>query len=209
MSPAEASAPRYPLLTILRHRIGLDGEGVTTLVAGAGCPLSCAYCINREALLQHGEPVTARELFERVRIDDLYFRASGGGVTFGGGESLLHAAFLAEFRKYGEGWNLCAETSLNVPRALLETAIPAVDSYIVDVKTADAELYRRYTGGEAAPAWDNLRFLLAKVGPERVLVRVPRIPGYCDERSQARTADMARSLGAKRIECFSYVVKTP
>lgn len=42
--------------------------------------------------------VTADALFDMVKIDDLYFRATGGGVTFGGGEPLLHAGFLSSFR---------------------------------------------------------------------------------------------------------------
>ena len=30
--------PLYPFLTMARLRMEIDGEGVTTLVAGAGCP---------------------------------------------------------------------------------------------------------------------------------------------------------------------------
>ena len=73
--------PLYPLLRLARLRMGTDGEGVTTLIAGAGCPLHCRWCINRELLLRApSELVTAQELLERVRIDDLYFRATGGGL---------------------------------------------------------------------------------------------------------------------------------
>lgn len=199
----------FPLLAVSRHRMQTDGEGVTTLVAGAGCPLACAWCINKALLRQPGVPVTAEQLYERVKIDDLYFRATGGGVCFGGGESLLHAAFLRRFRALSDGWRILAETSLNVPRPLLELALGAVDDFIVDVKTADPEAYRRYTGGEAAPVWSNLRWLLEAVGPERVTVRVPLIPGFCDERSQARTAEAARALGAEKLDLFPYVIKTP
>ena len=86
---------RFPLLALSRLRMGTDGKGVTTLVVGAGCPLSCRYCINRRLLKEAPQKsVTAEELLESVRIDDLYFRATGGGVTFGGGESLLHAEFI-------------------------------------------------------------------------------------------------------------------
>ncbi|MBQ1520794.1 MAG: 4Fe-4S cluster-binding domain-containing protein, partial [Clostridia bacterium] len=72
--------PRYPLLAVSRHRMEMDGEGVTTLVAGAGCPLSCAYCINKTLLCQPPTFVTPRELFDRVKADDLYFRATNGGL---------------------------------------------------------------------------------------------------------------------------------
>ena len=30
-----------------------------------------------------------QEILEEVMVDDLYFKATGGGVTFGGGEPLL------------------------------------------------------------------------------------------------------------------------
>ena len=92
------STATFPLLSLNRHRMATDGEGVTTLVAGAGCPLHCKWCINKK-ILQEGTPqfVTAEELFERVKVDNLYFMASGGGITFGGGESLLYADFIREF----------------------------------------------------------------------------------------------------------------
>ena len=75
---------------IRRHRLTTDGEGVTTLAAFWGCPLRCQYCLNPYCMDEHfkGEMLTPQELYDRVKIDDLYFRASGGGVTFGGGEPL-------------------------------------------------------------------------------------------------------------------------
>ena len=66
----------FPLLALVRHRMETDGEGVTTLAVGAGCPLHCKWCINKK-LLQEGNPqnVTAEELIERVKVDNLYFLA--------------------------------------------------------------------------------------------------------------------------------------
>ena len=42
------STVTVPLLALNRHRMATDGEGVTTLVAGAGCPLHCKWCINKK-----------------------------------------------------------------------------------------------------------------------------------------------------------------
>ena len=39
-----------PLIGIARHRLTIDGEGVTTLVAFHGCPLRCKYCLNPTSL---------------------------------------------------------------------------------------------------------------------------------------------------------------
>ena len=200
--------PLFPLLALARLRMGSDGEGVTTLAAGAGCPLHCRWCINRR-LLRDGkaEPVTAEQLLERVKIDDLYFRATGGGVTFGGGESLLHAVFIRRFRELcPPDWRLWAETSLAVPPGQLETVLGSVDGYLVDCKDMDRDIYRRYTDGDGALMERNLRRLLEAAGPERVIVRVPLIPQYNSPEDQQRSAARLRALGVTRLELFSYVL---
>ena len=197
----------FPLLNISRHRMGIDGRGVTTLVAGASCPLHCQWCINRDILTRNKfERISAKDLHERVRGDDLYYRATGGGITFGGGESLLQAAFFAPFRDIcGNEWRLCAETSLAVPRQLVELAEKAIDEFIVDCKDMDPEIYHTYTGGDQTLMENNLRFLLEKAGPERVVVRVPLIPDFNTKEAQQRSAERLKQLGVTRLDLFSYV----
>ena len=206
---AAMAEPRYPLLSLTRLRMGIDGPGVTTLVAGAGCPLNCRWCINQK-LLREAKPenVTAQELYERVKIDDLYFRASGGGICFGGGESLLHADFIRSFRAVcPPGWLICAETSLAVPPASVRIAAETVDFFIVDCKDMDEEIYRRYTGGDGALMKANLRLLLSLVEPERVLARVPLIPEYNTPADRARSADALKAMGVTQLDLFDYVIK--
>ena len=106
-----------PFIGIDRHRLGVDGVGVTTLACFHGCPLRCRYCLNRRCLEPpEGLPrYTPQELYDRVGVDNLYFIATGGGVCFGGGEPLMRVDFLTEFKKIcGKGWTLTAETSLQV-----------------------------------------------------------------------------------------------
>ena len=201
--------PLYPLLSISRLRMGTDGAGVTSLVGGAGCPLNCRWCINKR-MLREAKPefVEASELISRLMVDDLYFRATGGGVCFGGGESLLHAAFLRRFRALcPKEWHIAAETSLAVPEENLRLALEAADEFIVDCKDMDDAVYRRYTGGEGALMRRNLALLLAQAGPERVLVRVPRIPQYNTAEEQARSAEALRAMGATRLDLFDYVIR--
>ena len=185
------STSTFPLLGIARHRMGTDGEGVTTLAAGAGCPLHCEWCINKKLLREApAEKVTPEELLERVRTDHLYFCATGGGITFGGGEALLHADFIREFREIcPPEWKITAETSLFVPRSYLAEATDAVDLFVVDCKDMNGEIYRKYTGEDASVMQENLNFLLARTGSERVLVRVPLIPGYNTEEDQKKSAE--------------------
>ena len=199
--------PRYPLLALSRHRMGIDGEGVTTLAAGAGCPLSCAYCINKNLLCQAPTLVSPEELYDRVKIDDLYFRATGGGIAFGGGESLLHLDFYEALRPLCPEWRFTAETCLNLPRETVERAAGIFDAFLIDVKTLNGAVYRRYTGRPMGPLIENLKFLAERSERLRLRVRVPLIPGYNTEYDQKTTASALRVLGFRDVECFSYVVR--
>lgn len=188
-----------------------DGDGVTTLVAAKGCPLSCKYCINKSVLAdaEGHRFVTPSELLEMVRIDDLYFQATGGGIVFGGGESLLHADFIKEFAELmPEGWKLLVETCLNVPEQNLRTVMPYVDYYIADMKESNPEVYRAYTGADSAQAWSNLRVLADEGCGKKVRVRVPLIPGFNTSEDCKRTAERIREIGEfDCIDVFPYIIR--
>lgn len=199
-----------PFIGIDRHRLGVDGVGVTTLAAFHGCPLRCKYCLNRRCL----EPpeglqrYTPEELYQRVSIDNLYFIATGGGVCFGGGEPLLRVDFITEFKQLcGKSWNLTAETSLQVPHASVEKAAEVIGDFIVDIKEGNTDIYRAYTGGDAIRAWDNLALLLSLVGSDHITVRVPLIPDYNTEVCTDRTAQRLADMGVTRIDRFTYRVQ--
>ena len=65
--------------------------------------------------------MTPMQLFTHVRVDDLYFQATGGGITFGGGEPALRSIFISQFRKViPKQWKINIETSLNVPQEHVE-----------------------------------------------------------------------------------------
>ena len=205
-------APTFPLMGFSRHRLGIDGQGVTTLVAAWGCPLHCRLCLNPQCLRADTpvRRVTPGELYEMTRVDDLYFRATSGGVTFGGGEPLAHAPFLRAFRALcGDGWRITAETCLNVPEAALKTAVGCVDEFTVDIKDMDPGIYRRYTGADNARTLENLRALLSAVGPGRVVVRVPRIPGFNTPQDVRRSAEALRRMGVERLDLFTYRTPKP
>lgn len=199
----------FPLIGIARHRMGIDGSGITTLVAGAGCPLQCKWCINQkllqEAPVRH---VTAQQLLELVKKDDLYYRATGGGITFGGGESLLHADFIRAFRQICPSeWRISVETSLCVPETLVAAAADAADMFIIDCKDMNAEIYKRYTGGDSSLMMNNLRYLLERTGPEQILVRVPLIPEYNTETDQEASRKILLEMGVKNLDLFKYVCR--
>lgn len=196
---------------ISRIRIGTDGEGVTTLVTFTGCPLRCAFCINPNSWDGSGkfETLTTDELYDRLKIDDLYFVTTGGGVMFGGGEPLLRADFIVEFvEKYRErGWHFFMETSLSVPWENLEKVIPYIDYFVVDSKDMDPERYKLYTKGDLSVFENNLKKLIEAVGPERIRVRVPIIPNLHKTTDTAvHNAEIIKEMGIKDIDIFTYTL---
>lgn len=199
-----------PLIGIGRHRLATDGEGVTTLVAFHGCPLRCKYCLNPSSLSPDG--IWARydctKLYEEVKRDELYFLATGGGVTFGGGEPCLQSEFINDFRQLcGPQWKLTVETSLNVPKRNIEKLVPIIDTYIVDIKDANNDIYKRYTDKGNESVFENLRYLVEQGMAERIIVRTPIIPSYNTEEDIDRSTQLLKELGITRFDKFTY--KTP
>ena len=149
--------------------------------------------------------LTPHALYDRVRIDELYFLATGGGVTFGGGEPLLYSDFLQSFREVcGTEWHLCAETSLNVPWENVSRAMDCIDHFYIDCKDTNSDIYHRYTGLDNTRMLDNLKSLLKIVGPERITVRVPLIPNFNTVEDQIRSRNLLKSMGVENFDLFTY-----
>lgn len=197
------------VIGLSRHRLTTDGQGVTTLVAFNGCPLRCKYCLNKACWdPAKGKEYTPETLYEEVKIDQLYFLATRGGVTFGGGEPLLHGDFLKAFRECcGPQWQLVAETSLNVPSEIVQELDGLLDGYIIDIKDVNPIVYQAYTGKDNALVLKNLEWLLRQGGPERLTVRVPHIPDFNTDEDVARSLEHLRAMGVKHLDEFTYIIR--
>ena len=195
---------------VSRLRIAVDGEGVTTLVGFMTCPLRCSYCLNPQTLsadCPHRE-LTPEQLYEEIRKDELYFLATGGGVTFGGGEPLLRPDFIRAFRSLcGPEWKLNAETSLNVPEENLKALMPVIDHWMIDIKDMDPDIYRSYTGRDNSRVRANLA-LLADAGlAGRCTLRIPLIPDFNSKEDRERSVKELKDLGFKDFDMFKYTTK--
>ena len=197
------------IIGVARHRLSTDGDGVTTLVAFHGCPLRCRYCLNPQSL---GDGSRFREyspqsLYDEVRIDELYFLATNGGVTFGGGEPCLRPDFIRDFRELcSPAWQINLETSLNVPSANIDGLLPVVNTLIIDIKDMNPDIYRSYTGQCNDPVIDNLR-LIAEAGRQGdCIIRIPLIPDYNTNADRDASRKALESLGFKRFNLFTYQI---
>ena len=199
-----------PLIGISRHRLTTDGEGVTTLVAFHGCPLRCKYCLNPQSLHSEGiwKHYDCMQLYEEVRLDELYFLATHGGITFGGGEPCLQSDFIYEFRQLcGQEWQLSVESSLNVPQENIEKLLPVIDYYIIDIKDINNDIYQQYTGKENEKVLNNLHYLIEHGKNEQIIVRTPIIPVYNSESDVDNSIRLLKEMGITQFDRFTY--KTP
>ena len=209
------------VIGIRRHRILTDGKGITTLVGFHKCPLSCKYCINPHCNQEDGMSrwVTPNSLFQELLKDDIYFRTTGGGITFGGGEPLLQYEFIKKFHSIVDAnvfisdrvfirdkWKIAIETSLNVPLGNLKVIADIVDEYIIDIKDMNPDIYKRYTKMDNKNVVENLKWLIEHGRTDSLFIRVPLIPGYNTEEDVNKSVYFLENMGVQNIERFQYIV---
>lgn len=152
------------------------------------CVPECYYGARKPS----GTERDAEDVVREVLRDKAFFLASGGGVTLSGGEPLMQAAFAEEILRgcKAEGLHTAIETAGNVPWSAFERVLPWTDLFLFDIKLADAEKHRRWTGSDNRRILDNFRRLCGS-GKE-VIVRVPLIPGVNDGAEFDAIVELAR-----------------
>ena len=195
---------------IARHRLTVDGDGVTTLVCFYGCTLRCKYCINARCFgdAKLSFELSPEELYDRLKCDDLYFLSTGGGICFGGGEPLLYTDFIADFKKLcPKEWRFYCESALNVDREAVEAAAVLFDEFLIDCKDTDPEIYKSYTGKDNGRMLENLEYLVGAVGADKITVRLPLIPEYNCNSDRDRSEALLRKIGITKFDRFQYKIK--
>ena len=187
--------------------MGTDGHGVTTLVAFHGCPLRCKYCLNPQSLSDDAKVLmkTPLEVIQAIRKDELYYLATNGGVTFGGGEPLLRAEFIKEVLELGaKQWHITVETSLNVPLQKLVLLFPYIHEYVVDTKDMNPSIYKAYNGRDNELVKSNLRWLIEHDKAENITCRIPLISEFNTSEDQQRSKQELEAMGITRFDLFTY-----
>jgi pyruvate formate lyase activating enzyme len=140
----------------------------------------CAAACAREARRLMGREMTVEEVMAEVRRDAVFYRRSGGGVTFSGGEPLRQPAFLLEALRRSRRWgyHTAVETCGQARWEDLRAAVAVTDLFLYDVKHLDPERHRELVGRDNELILANLDRLLAEEA--WVILRVPMVPGCND-----------------------------
>lgn len=197
-----------PIMGIDRLRFGTDGKGITSLVTFYGCPLKCRFCLNPQCHrnITDSMYLQPEEVFNRIAVDELYYLASGGGVTFGGGEPLLYSDFIIDVLALGaDKWNVTIETSLNVPYKQVSAILPNIKEMIVDIKDINPHIYKSYTQSENDAVLENLKCLAGNGYANIVLIRLPLIKGYNTIQDIGNSKNFLTNLGYSNFDIFDYI----
>lgn len=126
----------------------VDGPGIRTVVFLQGCGIRCCYCHNPDTWTHAGGEATSPEaLVKKLCRFKSYFDASGGGVTFSGGEPLQQPEFLAEALRLCKeaGLHTCIDTA-GVGLGDYDAILANTDLVLYDVKHFTPEGYQQITG---------------------------------------------------------------
>jgi pyruvate formate lyase activating enzyme len=168
---------------------------------------ACTEACPPAALRIVGRAVPPAQLAEELLEDEPFFRNSGGGVTFSGGEPTMHLDYLAELAGLlrQRGVHLLLQTcGLYRTEPFEQALLPLLDLIYFDVKLVDEDLHRRYTGASNRQILSNLERLTRRV-PDLLLPRVPLVPGITDGEENLRAiARLLVRLGLPRVALLPY-----
>lgn len=138
----------------------------------------CIHMCPQNCLEISGRTVDAKELAEELNESAEILGDSFGGFTFSGGEPLSQPEFLIELMDELKDFHLCIETSAYAPKEVFSEAIKRLDYVIMDIKLADTEQHKKFTGVGNEAILSNFEFL--KKSGKPYLIRTPLIPNITD-----------------------------
>ncbi len=160
----------------------------------------CIYACPENCLEISGKKVTAKELAQELKKSADVLGKDFGGFTFSGGEPLAQPQFLLELIEELEGYNLCIETSGYTSSEIFKSVIDKLDFVIMDIKLADTNLHKKYTGVGNEQILANFEIL--KNSGKEYVIRTPLIPNITD--TDENLAEIKRIIGNSEWEKLPY-----
>jgi pyruvate formate lyase activating enzyme len=165
------------------------------------CIDSCCF----DALSLTGRKISSEELAGIIARDKQFYKNSGGGVTFSGGEPLMQPAFLLDaLQKCKDlGIHTAVETCGWATKKVFEDIMPYTDLFLFDLKLIDPALHEEYTGQSNEVVLENLAFLDSQ-GAD-IEIRFPVVPGITDTPDNLQAiSDVMVKFGLKKIRLEPY-----
>ena len=173
-----------------------NGKLIFTEASINACPRSLLrYCATE---------YTPEELCQKLQKNLSVLNASGGGVTFSGGEPTASPAFLLEcLSLLKEKTHRAVQTCGFCSPEIFEAVLASCDYMLFDIKLVNDEKHKRYTGVSNEVILQNFG-TLARSG-KKFVTRVPLIPTVNDTEENIRdTARLLQENSVSYVELLPY-----
>jgi pyruvate formate lyase activating enzyme len=166
----------------------------------------CAKACPCGALRVLGQTMGVEEIVKKIQRDEVFFRYSGGGVTFSGGEPLFQLPFLRSLagELFRAGIDLWLETSGFFPWGEAADVFSFFSHVFLDLKCMDREKHLAFTGQDNSLILKNAARFVKMDMP--LTVRVPCVPGlsFTEENLEATALFMKNCLPGADVELLPY-----
>lgn len=179
----------------------LTPDGIKTDAERCTLCGKCAEVCPTRAIEMSGREYTTPELMRIIERETVFFDQSDGGVTFSGGEPLMHHRKLIELldRCGEQDIHRVVDTTLFAKTDLVLDVAKRTELFLVDLKAWKSDVHRRYTGVPNEQILSNIR-ALAENGSD-FIIRIPFIQGVnADEETLRSEAEFLSSLPWRRKE---------
>jgi len=141
----------------------------------------CAEVCPTKATEMSGEQLMIKDIMAVISSEKSLMDESGGGVTFSGGEPLMHPDLLIPLLDEcgSRGIHRCVDTTGLASTELLIQIAAKTELFLFDLKMMDSEKHLRYTGVNNTTILNNLQ-LLAKTDVD-IIIRIPLIKDVNDD----------------------------
>lgn len=146
-----------------------------------------------------GKETEAEELAIALLKHSDIFKRNNGGITISGGEPLMQAGFVCELLDYLD-CHTAIETSGYAEEEIFKKVIDKVDYVMMDLKLADREKHRQYTGVSNDIILKNFAYL--KQSGKEYIIRTPLIPDITD--TEENLGKIRQIIGKSRWETLPY-----
>ncbi len=153
--------------------------------------ITCGICSEKcpnQVMEIVGRNISVEEILEIVLKDKPFYENSSGGATISGGEPTMQINFLLDLLKAlkKQGIHTAIETCGYFNEDLIVELVKYVDLFLFDIKLIDNEKHKEFTGVFNEKILTNFSKIFSKVGSERILTRIPLIPGVNTDVSTIR-----------------------
>ena len=170
-----------------------------------GCGLCAKECPGKALQIAGVERNTA-DVLEDIKKDMAFYRNSGGGITFSGGEATAQPELLEYLssRLYDMGFSLDIESCGYFEFERVRSSLERMDLIFMDLKHMDSALHEKFTGVPNERILENIK-QLAELSA-RVVIRIPTIEGVnADEENIRKSGEFVKKyLPHAEMELLPY-----